>query len=216
MQWTKDVDEINRVFFDCFSHDSRKDNIEMKEELRNLFMTQLQNSQSTDKERIIRACWVFENTIGSYSRERFFEICHDEKLINKSLLTDLFLSVHTYARPYTFFSDDKMEEIFKNLDLPFTCVVVKRELQDLPDEIEIYRGLRDLPSDLDQCGYCWTLKKKIAEVFATGNGRIDGYIVSGVIKKSKIIGLVLARQEEEIIARSINVSDKKIEKFSAK
>lgn len=207
MEWINDEVEINRVFNYCISHDSRKDSSKSVSELREKFVKQLKAPNTSNKEKLIRSCHLFDNSFGSYSRERYFEICLDEKLVDSVLLTDLYISVHSQAHPYAFFSSEKMTEIFETINKPFKCFFVKNELEDLPRTFMIYRGLKRRPDNLDLCGYCWSLKREVALKFATNDGKVSGYIVAGEVNKDDVVGLVLARDEFEIIAEPIRITE---------
>ncbi len=90
-----DVEKIKTFFDSAFNLDSRANNISKRNEVKFNFLNQLTNINLSEKERIILACRVFDNSPGSYSRERFFELCFENEAIDETILTDLYLSVHT-------------------------------------------------------------------------------------------------------------------------
>lgn len=215
MNWTQDRVKLKVIFDDCISLDARDENKVNRTELCENFISILSNQNRDLKERLIKATWLFDNGIKSRSRERFFEICLDEDLLSPSLLTDLYVSVHTQARPFAWFNKDKMDFIFESIETPFTCIDAKDKIQDLGERMKIYRGIRQEPADLNECGFSWTLKREIAEKFASGDGKLFGYIISGYINRENILGYVLFREEFEIVAKSSQVIEKKIEKMSS-
>lgn len=208
--WTKDIDEIKKIFDDCFCYDPRRNDIDKKDELLELFTKKLQNISSTEKENIICACYIFDNPLKSFSRERFFEICFDNELLNINILTALYLTVHTTAKPYSWFTEEKMDNILQKLNTPIMCFEAKNKFSELNNIIEVFRGLQSQPIDIDKCGICWTTDIAIAKKFATLDCKINGYIVKGKVMKSDIKGLILSRDENEIIVNSKYVFDKQI------
>jgi len=214
MKWVHDKDKIGRVFEDCFKLDLRANNCLKKLVIKHRFVKRLQDQSLTNRQKLIQASHLFDNSRGSFSRERFFEICFFEELIDKELLTDLYLSVHTQARPYAYFKEEILREIFQNINLPIKCFEVNQDFDELPEIIKVYRGLRTYPNNLNSIGYCWTLNKIIAKKFATGDCQVPGFIVSGKIEKYKVLSLVLSRDEEEIITFSESIQNIEIEHIS--
>lgn len=214
MKWAGNKDEVEDVFKRCISEDSIRDNKQKVAEMHDKFINLIMNQSLSELDRLIKANYVFNNSFGSTSREKFLEICFDENLLNKKLLTSLYVSVHTQARPYQYFSEIKMERIFQELNLPFTCFESQDPFKALADKIQIYRGLKTHPKDIDHCGFCWSLEKRIAKKFATCDGSASRYIINGWVDKNKIYGFVTSRDESEIITNSSNVTEKVIEKIN--
>lgn len=68
-------------------------------------------------------------------------------------------------------------------------------LNELPDEITIYRGA----GKENHKGYSWTVDKETAKWFATRLRNV-GELLTGRIQKSNIIAYISGRNEDEIIA----------------
>ncbi len=70
----------------------------------------------------------------------------------------------------------------------------------LPEEIEIYRGTAEEEKDSNYLGFAWTLDKGRATWFATRFNRGGkSVLVTATVKKADCIGLLLSRNEDEIV-----------------
>ena len=203
----QDLDEIFEL---CFQLVTDSESIASKSPLKQKFTVTIPvDPKLTDLEKMIRWVTVFKDTKG-FAREKFFEICRERKYYDQELLTRLYMSVHTYARTYRYFSTADMKTIFCELKLPFACFEAVNTIGSLPALLQVYRGVREEPADLEDCGFCWTLDEKIARRFATADHQIEGFIVKGEIDFQKIHGYVTCRDEKEIIASASDVRNKAI------
>jgi len=81
----------------------------------------------------------------------------------------------------------------------------QRMLENLPDEVEIYRAMTKKEASGRAFGISWTLSKKVAEFFRDDYRRnhatnhLEKVIKEMVVKKSDIIALFNGRKEKEII-----------------
>jgi hypothetical protein len=156
----------------------------------------------------------------TYSKERFLELCIENNILDRELLTALFLHVHSKAHLYSYFrdygfSEKKILSFFESIGKPFLCFEARNQFDKLPNEFEIYRGLYSEPTTIDQMGYCWTLNESIAIKFALSNPNFEnGYILTGTARKEDICGYILCLDEEEIVISSKFVSSKKVREVS--
>lgn len=202
------------IFEKCFDECLNEDRQQKKADMKIQFTDKIpKNPTLRDLDKIIRMSNVFRDDKG-YAREMFFKICMDEDYLSKELLTKLYVSVHTMANPFRFFSSEGMSEVFSKINLPFTCAESEDKIGTLPERLEIFRGLRESINDLDDCGFCWSLNESTATRFATAEHKINGYLVSGWVKKSDIHGYVTSRDEDEIIISAQFVKDKTIKPVS--
>lgn len=149
---------------------------------------------------IVRCFYCFpedQNRPRHYAAERFFEILFDRDLLESETLTFAFVSLWTMRRPFEYFSQDKLRVIFNSVNKPMldygTCI------DELEEQITIYRGIRSNALDNQNVGFSWTLDRNIAMNFATGDHRCEGIILSGEANKNDIIGYFKNRDEEEIV-----------------
>ncbi|TCC88661.1 hypothetical protein EZ428_18665 [Pedobacter frigiditerrae] len=195
---------FNKCFEECLDNDRQQKRADMEKK----FTDKIPNDHNlSDLEKIIKMAYVFKKDKG-YAREMFFNICMNEDYLSRELLTKLYVSVHTMANPFRFFTSDGMAEVFSKINMPFTCFESLDKLDKLPDRLEIFRGLREDTIDLDNCGFCWSLNEATATRFATAEHTIAGYVVSGWVTKSDIYGYVTSRDEDEIIITAKLVKDK--------
>lgn len=138
-----------------------------------------------------------------YAAERFFEALFEENLLEPENLTFAFVSLWTMKRPFEYFSQEKLLEIFNSVNKPMvdydTCI------DELDEHIIIYRGIRGDVVDENNWGYSWTLDKKVAINFATGNHQCNGIILEGEARRDDIIGYFKNRDEKEIVILPKNV-----------
>jgi len=199
---------LTSIFNKCFEECLNNDKYQERTELEKKFIDEIPNdSNLSDLEKVIKMSHVFKKDKG-YAREMFFNICMNENYLSSELLTKLYVSVHTMANPFRFFSRDGMAEVFSKINLPFTCFESGDKIDKLPMRLEIFRGLRENTIDLDNCGFCWSLNEATATWFATAGHTISGYLVSGWVTKSDIHGYVTSRDEDEIVITAELVNDK--------
>jgi hypothetical protein len=163
------------------------------------------------KENLIRA--MYELSSESYSKEKFLELCINYDILEKELLTDLFIHVHTMGHLYSYFLDcnisfEKQLNFFQKCNIPFTCFEAK--IDNLPETFEVFRGLYAKPINIEECGFCWTLDEETAKKFALCPPNNKGFIIKGTVKRDDIFGYVTSRDEEEIIVNPQKVKNKQM------
>lgn len=103
----------------------------------------------------------------------------------------------------------------EDVKLAFSCKEPEREhlmslrerryLENLPEQITIYRGMTEEELEMESFGCSWTLKKEIAEFFATSYQRnyatmdLTKVVHEKIINKSEVIAFFDEREEFEII-----------------
>jgi hypothetical protein len=80
--------------------------------------------------------------------------------------------------------------------------------EQLPEQVTIYRGTVTAELANGQIGVCWTLDRSIAEWFATEHERFRTLgsvplVLQTTIAKHEVCGLLLERQEAEVLAVSM-------------
>jgi hypothetical protein len=80
----------------------------------------------------------------------------------------------------------------------FMSHVERLEFEKMPDELTVYRGVRD---QRHWKGFSWTVDLDKAVWFANRykKAKGDGKIIKGVVKKSDVLGYKSARGESEIV-----------------
>lgn len=79
----------------------------------------------------------------------------------------------------------------------------QKELHGLAEVVVVYRGHQIVNDE----GLSWTLDQEQAEWFANRFG-LQGYVTEGTILRSKIIALLLGRDEREVICFSQDVKER--------
>lgn len=121
-------------------------------------------------------------------------------------LYDMFFSVYSYV-DYGFTSVDK--DVMDTIVLrktPAQKRATTKRLTKYPEEITIYRG-ENSESTPHSSAYSWTLDENVANFFAARRGVKSGNIVSGKVKKSDVIEIILDRNESEIVVSPEKVYD---------
>ncbi|WP_293742058.1 hypothetical protein [uncultured Pedobacter sp.] len=202
-------ENLDYIFEECFKEVTDLETQIKKNELKEKFTKTIGNDPTLPElHKVLRWVTLFKDAKG-YARERFLELSIENDYLSRQLLTAVYVSVHTYARPTQYFSNYHLERIFEKINTPFTCSEAKDLIDKLEGSFMVYRGIREEPKNLDECGFCWSLDESIAINFATANHKISGYVVSGQVEKSSIHGYVTWRYEKEIIVTARNVHDKK-------
>lgn len=140
-----------------------------------------------------------------YVAERLFEQLFDRGLLDAETLTFVFVSLWTMRRPYQYFSGDKMKLIFREIQKPATDAF--SNVNDLPEELTIYRGIRGKYLDQTNLGFSWTLNRDVANNFGTGTNQCDGYLLSAMANRDDIIAYFNARDEQEILILPENIRE---------
>ena len=138
-----------------------------------------------------------------YVAERLFEQLFDRGLLDAETLTFVFVSLWTMRRPYQYFLGDKMKLIFREIQKPTTDAF--SNVNDLPEELTIYRGIRGEYLDQTNLGFSWTLNRNVAINFGTGTNQCDGYLLSAMANRDDIIAYFNARDEQEIVILPENI-----------
>ena len=164
------------------------------------------------KERLIhvlRACPEDSNELmpdeRKYVAERLFEQLFDRNLLDAETLTFVFVSLWTMRRPYQYFTSDKLRLIFRKLQKPVADAF--SNINDLPEELTIYRGIRGFQLDRKNLGFSWTLNRDKAINFGTGTNQCDGFLLCATANRDDIIAYFNGREEEEIIILPENVRE---------
>lgn len=201
-------ENLEYIFEECFKEVTDKDTLVQKDTLKEKFTRTIIGDDSLDElNMVIRLVALFKDAKG-FAREKFLALCAENDYLSRELLTAVYLSVHTYASPTQYFSRNELEEIFEKINTPFTCFESRDKITLLEESFLVYRGLREKPLDIEDCGFCWSLSEAVAINFATVNGKIPGYVISGLVEKTSIKGYVTCRDEQEIIVSAKNVFDK--------
>ena len=80
-----------------------------------------------------------------------------------------------------------------------------RKLAELPDELEIYRGVTEKNKD-NILAMSWTMKQETAEWFAT-RFKGKGKVYRAKIRKEDILAVFLGRNESEVIVDPKNLKE---------
>lgn len=140
-----------------------------------------------------------------YVAERFFEQLYDRELLDMDTLIFVFISLWTERRPYQYFTQDKIRMIFRTLRKPVTDSSIN--VNDLPEELTIYRGIRGFQLDRKNLGFSWTLNRDEAINFGTGTNQCDGFLLRATANRDDIIAYINGRYEGEIIILPENVRE---------
>lgn len=187
-----------------------------KESLKKRFLEVFLSPSMSNTEKIVHSIRQFPDDLDNKAREACFEICLKKNFLNKTELSKFYLSLHTHARPYRHFSKEKLYQIFDSIDIPILDFESVKVFDALEDELTIYRGIRGDEVDMKNIGYCWSLDEQIAtEMFGTGDGKVNGFVIVGKISKRDIIGYILTRDEKEIIAKPEMVEFVRIKRINA-
>ena len=81
----------------------------------------------------------------------------------------------------------------------------RRKLAELPDEIEIYRGVTEKNKD-NILAMSWTMKQETAEWFAN-RFKGKGKVYRAKIRKEDILAVFLGRNESEVIVDPKNLKE---------
>jgi hypothetical protein len=90
--------------------------------------------------------------------------------------------------------------------------MARRVFRELPDRIRIFRGTVQQEADGQQYGVCWTLKSETARWFASQQERfrrheVQPAILTATIAREDICGLLVERQESEVVICPADCSD---------
>ncbi|MGP8215661.1 MAG: hypothetical protein ACLQQ4_08880 [Bacteroidia bacterium] len=163
----------------------------------------------------IRASHLFSREEDSKSREAFLYFVHRLKLLDRPSFTNLFYSV--YCMPATntsffgFYSYDRILQMFNGTNAPYIFFRHETEFQELDATIKVFRGVKTNPTDIERCGFSWTLSRSIATSFALMDGD-TGYVVEGDIEKINVWAYINTMAEREIIVPASLVNNKIVTK----
>ena len=113
------------------------------------------------------------------------------------------------------FSPAQFSKLFQKCDSKSLMIAEERKVLDaLPDEIEIYRGVRK--GSKKAKGMSWTTDKTVAEWFSKrfSKGHDTGDIYKAVIRKSDVLAFFQGRNEQEIVVKTTGL--RHLEKISCR
>jgi phage terminase large subunit-like protein len=90
--------------------------------------------------------------------------------------------------------------------------MARRTFRELPERVRIFRGTVKQEADGHQYGVCWTLKSETARWFASQQERFrrraaQPAILTATIAREDICGLLIERQESEVVICPADCSD---------
>lgn len=77
---------------------------------------------------------------------------------------------------------------------------------ELPESVTVFRGTNEAEVEDGVLGICWTLRREQALWFATQHGRFRNtdsapVVVTATVDKAAIVGMLLDRDEDEVLLR---------------
>jgi hypothetical protein len=198
---------IENLFDDCIRFETEDT---LKQEKKEKFLKTL--AGELNKENLIYA--ISHLNPKTYSKERFLELCIEKNVLDKELLSSLFIHVHTMGHLYHYFRDYnkpfvKQLDFFSKINIPFTYPEAK--IDKLPETFKIFRGMYEKPTNIEECGFCWTLCESKAKEFALCRPpNNNGFVIKGTVKRDDIFGYITARDEEEIVVNPQIVANKEV------
>jgi len=113
-----------------------------------------------------------------------------------------------------------LSELLEDGRRVFDGEAARKGFNDLPERVQIYRGTTE--AEGTDYGVCWTLSLEKAEWFATKHGRFRNtgsapVILSAIVDRDDICGLLLERNESEVLfflIGKVNVKSKPASGFT--
>lgn len=143
---------------------------------------------------------LFQNDDNSHGAEAFFYIATRAGLLSQTEFERLFLGISAMRNSLSFFPTSVSRVLIRRLRRPYVPDPADRKRFDQWQScLTVYRGVRTLPNDLDDCGFCWTVDRSVAEKFATDWGQGAGFLIQGVTPKHCVWTYTDNRSEAEVI-----------------
>lgn len=109
------------------------------------------------------------------------------------LLSDVYIDTENLNQNIELWYDLLFSEDIPGKSSYFMNTEERSALKELPEVLTIYRGCSD-----KHIGYSWTLDRETAEWFANRFNKV-GIVLIGTVKKKDCLGLLLSRNEKEIV-----------------